>query len=72
MLEDGKVRPEGCICEPGSDINRYVQFENPPFRCVLSGLSKISPKTKKQGRGENQSSNLLQKCKGTYLKIKRL
>ena len=20
MLEDGKVRPEGCICEPCSDI----------------------------------------------------
>jgi len=22
MREDGKVRPEGCICEPCSDINR--------------------------------------------------
>jgi len=21
MLEDGKVRPEGCICEPCSDIS---------------------------------------------------
>ena len=25
MLEDGKVRPEGCIYEPSSDINRYVK-----------------------------------------------
>ena len=23
MIEDGEVRPEGCICEPCSDIQRY-------------------------------------------------
>ena len=24
MIEDGEVRPEGCICEPCSDIQRYT------------------------------------------------
>ena len=26
MVEDGEVRPEGCICEPCSDIPRYMKL----------------------------------------------
>jgi len=25
MIEDGEVRPEGCICEPHSDIQSYLK-----------------------------------------------
>ena len=26
MIEDGEVRPEGCICKPCSDIQRYMKL----------------------------------------------
>ncbi len=42
MLEDGKVRPEGCICEPCSDISPIwkdirTMFGYKPLAAITQG-----------------------------------